>query len=437
MNWLDHKNELCRQSLLADCFLQSVDQVVLQDLQEQEQPVVQYSARHFEQLLRDVGVLCDRMVTYRREMQDLEILAVRAATDRMVHLTSRSFERELAELQLGKNRSQDREKYAHEVGDLFKKLEDPLAPGFVADFEARARLANGEAVEADMQLGYLGQRWKLTDTVSDSYWERHNTPGNAHNYVYRWGWTRRLLAEDLRESYAKAKGIFAGMRLFIDSASPEPPSSNSISYLDELILWTRSCFRSLERYEDSAQEFDLTIPLVQPFGESGAVLISPEEFNERVDKAAARPGTPLVLEFDLTGHLAISAGMRLRSLALSFSTEPDLDRSSGTDRAAPRTSRAILQAFLEFPEQISSATYRERIPRIHLGRVVAYEGSQNYGFVGGKLVHNVVLRGKWVVSLLPFATFQGSEVCQPFVDLATYRLADLKLHIRGFGRSPS
>lgn len=434
MDWNTHKQSLVEAGTLNSCFLDAVQDLACEALRPtrgRQETTATFPSRLFDSLLRDVATLCDRMTLYRKEMQELEIQAVKVATDRMVQLKSRNFERRLSELQLGRQLSELRASSSEKVAFKFE-CDSPLSSGLVSDAQSRVSQAKLEMSVADEQLDLLKARWRLADEVSDEYWARHTTPGNAHNFVERWQWIKQLFQEDAIEAYQKSVSIRNGLRLILNMKdTPEPPGATGENFVNDLTMWIRACFRNLELYEQFTQDFEITIPLVQPIIPSGGSVLSQETFKQAIQSANGKPGSPLKLSFSLPRFFEREQVPRLRALALSFTTRSDIVPSSGIDRSAQRLSYVRLQGTAELPPQSHRGDAEASRPKVYLGNIMVYGSPHSLSFVASKQIQNADISGEWQITLYPYATYQDSRACLPLKDIDSYDITDIRLHLKG------
>lgn len=425
MTWEAYKQSLHSQGYLPACFVESrISRRSTSEFESEQQSP--YLPRHADLLLRDLGQMCDRMTTYLREMNELEVLAVRSATDRRVHVESREFERKLAEIQLGAQVSELRADAATAASKAFSGA-DPLSGGFANDALGRATVATAEVALAASQVDLLRQRWALADTVNDEYWKRHTAHGNAHNYEERFSWAKKLLSEEITTSFEKAAAIHRGLSALYRIDHAAPPEVNNVAYVQDLVLWTRAAYRLLEIQEQYEQEVDLTVPLVQPIFSPVSQFLSLQDFRSILTNASQNK-VPAEFRIALPDLMNLGAGARIRAIGLTFTTESDIKLESGIDRTAQRLSYARLRATIELPNQGSRGD--DTAITIYLGDVHAYSAMSSPAFVSGKRIHNCDFRGEWRIALHPLALHQGHELCNSFEDVASYVLTDLRLHLR-------
>jgi len=433
MTWATYKQSLCNEKYLHECFLESTQEIIRQSIAKSYKPSQPnpYIPRLYDLYLGDLATLSDRMALYRKEMRELEILAVSAATERRMHLASRSFERTLAKLQLGKEISERKAELAKDVASKFDPT-IPLGTGFRTDAIARQNISALEANSASQELTCLTSRWDLADQINDETWTRFNEPGNAHNYCERWQWAKRLLIEDAQEALQKALAVSVGIQTVLGMSASPLPDETSKDFVEEFTLWTRAIFREMEIEDQTAQEFGIVVPLVQPILPGGRSIIDPNTFKQEIAKAKATPDGALELAFTLPELLLPQeTKTQLRSIALSFSTESDIVDDTGIDRSAQRLAYARLQAELELPEQSHRGDAAGTLPRAYVGEVFVYGSSQGPAFITSKQIRNADITGQWRIKVMPRAVYQDSLSCEPLRGIDGYQVKDIKLHLRG------
>lgn len=431
MDWSDLKRTLAADGLLPNLFIAGLPSFGVSRTHDEswDNP---YLPRHADLLLRDLAASCDRMSVYLKEWREMEIAAVKAATDRHVFLESEAPDKELIKEQLGKDLALKRAEFAEEVAKAFG-TEDSVARGFGKDAQGRKAIAELEESKADRQLDNHEIKWQLAREVSDAYWARHQESGNAHNFAERASWAKRLLEEDGATALFKAEAISVGVRHLYGIDAPDLPSDASAHhFVEEMIIWTREMFRRLELEDARDQEFEFTVPLVQKILIGQKAPLEPTDLRNEL-ASAANEGRLARFQFQFPTLPVDASRVRLRAVAVSFSTESDIKEESGIDRTAQRLSYAKLFGKLSLPAQQERGDPVGPTPCVLLGGIHTYN-SNIPQYVSSRTIYNASCSGKWLLELHPLAIYQSDGLCNAFKDLASYRILDFRLHIKGICR---
>ena len=224
--WRTKKMSLVESGSLHPVFINTADENArnaLRHVQGGTKEPFYYEPLLFESWLHDVAKLADRVLAYRREGRDLEILAFKAAMDYELGQRTIANDRDTQNLLV--------EKFvkvrARETQDAAAKAFETTGPsqaGFRALAAGRGVELSIEIDEADQRLSLIKEKWEVQNEYQKSYWEKNNEPGNALNYAERAERVYRLLGEDLAEAYAKAIAIREGITNVHGKQLPEIPA---------------------------------------------------------------------------------------------------------------------------------------------------------------------------------------------------------------------
>lgn len=186
--------------------------LVLKSIKDHPIDAIDYDPLLVEPLAKDIVAILDRCLTYRRDAQELEILAVKAAVDyaKFSELSTVQLEYEIAAL--GLERLTKEEETAKKTATEFGAGGSPLEKGFSA--EATGRIASiGIALQVALRQRELTeQKWSITTQYEKEAQVRHTQSDNSHNYAQRMEKIVRLLAEDLQEAHVKLTAVSTGLQ---------------------------------------------------------------------------------------------------------------------------------------------------------------------------------------------------------------------------------
>jgi hypothetical protein len=146
-----------------------------------------YEPQLVDLLLNDISRLLDRALLYRRDANDLEILATKHAVDYKLFLDTYQIDTELSELSLSTAQSEIQQTNNSLACTQFSNStdKDPLASGLATQAEgisgAAAITANNEKRRREL----IGTKACILKQSQDDMELRHTTPGNAHNFSER------------------------------------------------------------------------------------------------------------------------------------------------------------------------------------------------------------------------------------------------------------
>lgn len=431
MTWLEKKGELIQSGYLDAAFSEAAEVVVSRELATTAGDPHAGDEYDYEPLLvhqhtTSVSQLLDRVLAFRREARDLEILAVKVAMDyRLFDITSRIDEElELSRLGVG---VRERSIVTQRQAAAAFGREKPLEAGFEAVHLGRSEEIALELDLAAKQRDLIRSRFDAQRAYQLVYREKHAQPGNAHNYAERASRLTKLFLQDLREAYAKSKVISIGIRTIWGGDFPVP-DPRSAAFIDELVDWNRDVVRFLEYLTQHEYQLNIVVPLVQPWGQNASALIKKKDFEEAISRADDK--NPIALSFELQEDSFLGKNVRLLSVGLSFGNALDLVAQSGNDRNATRDNYARLRALVTVPEQRYAGIEARRPQTFCLGSVGLFGGSAPLDAFTGPSVRYASPFGRWAVEVYPLAVYKDASF-----QLATLgmdsgaALQDLKLHL--------
>jgi hypothetical protein len=375
-------------------FEKPLDIEVLAAIQALDLTPPPYEPLLVEQLLTDVSSLLDRCLAYRREAYELELSAVSYAAEYSLFL---------------------------DLAPINEQVE-------LLSLKAAQALAKEPPVD-DSPKGPIATKWRLMKEHRAELQRRHETRGNAHNFPERYKRVLRLLAEDIREASVKASCAAIGLKLVYGITEPLlPPTTENVDlnsqapkdYLDELVAWTRTMIRELERLRERWIEYDLVVPVSQPWAEDGSELVP-----SGPTAAAFKKDGLLELRANLAKSFPNLRNVRLRALGLSLGwalQKPGPNHGYEVSKRRAYRYRAIV--FTPLQRGVKQASYRR--PPVHLGDVGVFWPDDTVALEGGPAVHNVDPRGEWIIRLDRRAAFVNEKE----ITTETLGILDLKIHLR-------
>lgn len=440
MEWTDLKNELIAKKRLDKLFASSADHNALvrmrggdtsistaRGTEETNESV--YEPLLLERLFKDISELLDRVLAYRREARELEVLAVKAATDYQLFKEQSVLDQGLEEIRLRQKQKEIARQANADAATLFGES-DSLCRGFGRISLGKANEMMQEAKDAQSELELLREKWLALHKYHDGYMQRYKEPRNAHNFAERAERVFTLLGEDLQEAYAKAKAASVGVEMVYGRKAAPLPAITLMTFIDDFVSWCREEIRRYELEGESEIEYDLVVPLVQPCSPVNDSLVKKERFLAAL--AAAQGGRTFVLEFDLPATLFFGdRNVRLTGVGISYGNRTNILETSGTDRNATADSYARLRATLFSPEQRRperTVTYRR--PPIRFGNVGVFTGQPPSAFSSGSECRNINPVGTWRVVIDPLLVYKDSRPCQMTEGIEGNPMQDLKLHLR-------
>ncbi|MGX9431164.1 hypothetical protein [Bradyrhizobium sp. LeoA1S1] len=274
-----------------------------------------YDPYRVEQLLGDVSRLLDRIFSYRKEGYDLDIAATTWALD--YQLFKDQLDGQIALEQLAYIGDQKKiERDAQEKArDAFGSSGDPLGPGFKEAAEGSRQSSEVALMGEEDRRDKVQAKWNRLSQHQDDLQARHAMPGGSLNFGDRLNRLQKLLSEDVFECHQKAIAANLGLKAVYDIDEPLP-APGVLSFLDDLLSWTRKVLRRLEIDQLGDVDFEHIIPLTDPAWD-GSRLISTGEYSAAMQTAGSG-----ILTVDLTNYFdALFGKLWVRGVALSLGVD--------------------------------------------------------------------------------------------------------------------
>lgn len=400
-------------------FETNLDDAIARALEPISAQIPRYNCYQVEDLISEVSKSLERCLVYRREHNDLEAAAFKAALDYELFEKTLVFNRDLEAAAWIEQQRRSEQEAQGAIQGAFSG-DDPISRGFREISIGTARATGIAITGEEARKRYAEGRWNELTQYQDTLRSRHTTPGHPLNFTERADKVKAFLIDDLKEAYEKARAIKGGARLVYgieDDPSASFPDYRQAGLLDRLILWIRSLIRTHQLLTWRDVDFELVVngrqPVVQRNGNQ-LRLIADADFNSRIQRNASG-----LFEFDV-GRYFEQVGevkhLRTRGVGLSI---------SGADLSAP--ARLYRVAAMVFPPAAQSpyeqGAFIPRMPII-LQNVAVTDPAQRVRSSSPDSVKNIDPKGTWRVQL-------STSVAYP--DLSAHgrpdQVTDIKLHL--------
>lgn len=422
MEYLALKKRLFSEFALYQVFERPIEEIAIERAAELAQGLPEYEPLLFDTLLRDLAVLMDRCVRYRSDGMSLEIQAVKAFADYALFVDTSDIELQIDILAMQMPSSEKQIIASTNAATVFRNQEAPLSQGFEAEASGRSSVATAILATSQERERLLRERLSITRQYHDQYFKRHTEAGNAHNYRERMERTVEHLSEDLAEALAKANAIFQGMHSILGYSYP-PPIPKDGRVIDELIRWARYAFRHMEKVAQEEVEFDVIIPLSQPWSGESA-LLEKDKLQDLINTKADEKN----IEFDVSSRIFKHDNLRLRSVSVSFG-----NRSSSFINGVRTSDFAlnyVLSGEVHTPPLTIDGLERRR-PPISIGNIQNYAVMKEMTRTANAACQNVSPVGTWQIKLKAWAVDDNAEKTRIEDRWHTAQvIQDLKLHLR-------
>ena len=373
--------------------------------------------------LRDVSGHLDRILAYRREMQELEILAVRAAADYALERDQSKDEHDLALIRLRKPQNLTEKAAQEKAAKAFGNSSADLESGFREIAAGSAVRLGQDLSDTDSETQLMVAMYNRKRDYQDQYMRRHTEPGNAHNFAERAEILLSLLLQDKFFAEAKCRALAAGFKA-VYGRDPQAKLAASPS-IDELVMWVRNLFEDIGIEDEKESDFDLVVPLVQPL-DAASGLVKPADFKRAIESSVS--SGQLLLKFSLAQKdLLGRRNVRLRRLAVTYGTAMGIN-PQGIDRDAAYEAYCRYRGEITPPRKAIGKIAYDR-PPITLGTISRFGGPVE--FADGPEVVNLDPIGDWTLLVRPNpVTKEDRQTSLLFGSDGSTRWADVKLHLR-------
>ncbi|TBD01835.1 hypothetical protein ELH24_21775 [Rhizobium ruizarguesonis] len=414
--WSAHKACLVEEGLLSPLFIQLDDITFTTTGSLTFDPLL--IAEHSQRL----GELLDRCLSIRKDIRELEVLAVKAATDYKLFVRTSAIDEQMDFLRLQVESKIKEQTGFQNAASAFGKAQ-PLETGLTEiALGLDASLAEDLTTARKLEP-LIRSRWEILRDYQDAYHERHCEPGNAHNYGQRATLLLGVLDVLLDEGLARASALAAGIRSIYGTEITDVPTSVMLKTVDEFAMWALRTIRALSRAAEQETDFEIVIPLVQPWF-SSEPLIQQSDFDDIIKKAA--PGQPLELPpFKIPANDFLNERSRLRGIGISFGndfhlTEAGIDQNETADSFTRITLKIS-------PPRNDETTDRPDVLICNVG----LHGASAMSLVQGSVVNNLSPIGEWKIVIHPLLVFKnGEKRLLSTSDKYTDAVRDFKLALR-------
>jgi hypothetical protein len=205
----------------------------------------------------------------------------------------------------------------------------------------------------------------------------------------------------------RAVALWIGLETIYRYALPPFPNPVTLAQLDDLALWLLDVERAVALLREHEGVYEITVPLLQPWGPEGKSLVNPEAF------AQALAGAPLT--FELRKDVFWGEPVRLSSFGLAFGNRANIIPSSGVDAVQTSDSFVRIAARVEAPPQRYADGISRPRARFFLGSIAAHAAGSADAIVSGAPVTNLDPVGEWRIDIEPWIVWK---------DAGAYKLKD-------------
>lgn len=432
MTWTANRQALIEAGYLDRVFLTSIEHLVTGQLTGAHSDPhggdeYIYEPRLAHQHAMSVASLLDRVLAFRREARDLEILATKVAMDYQLFDRTTVLDEALDMSRLGIP-ARELARTTHENSAKAFGSGDPLRDGFRAANEGRTAEIQVELGSINEQADIIRQRYEAQRAYHAAYRKKHTEPGNAHNYAERCLRLTQLFVQDLREAYAKGKAVALGLKSLWEFELPLPAPASAM-FIDELVDWNRDAIRFLEFIDQTNVTFDLVVPLTQPWLQDGQQVLQHSEFRKALEEAnqSRRATIPFRLS---TTHFS-DLKVRVLEVGFAYGNALDLVNATGMDRNATKDSYARLRIELTPPKQSYSDGSSSQPVAVQFGSVGLFGGNTPVDRCSSNAIRYINPVGEWRAEIFPLAVYKDDS-SQSIADGITGSapITDLKMHLR-------
>lgn len=418
--WLERKATLVEKGLLHEIFgrLDHISFKANTDVDFEPTLI----ARHGQRL----GELVDRCLSIRKDVRDLEVLAVKAATDYELFLATSKIDEEMEILRLLVD-SKAREKSGFENAAAAFNEATTLEKGLAEVAQGRNAALDEDIKTSEELTQHIQQRWQYLRDYQNYYHDLHTERGNAHNYGERATLLLDVLNVLLKEALARATALATGIHLIYGVKLTDVPTSVTLQQVDGFAMWALRTIRSLAHASEQEVVSELVIPLVQPWLINQQPLVDKDVFNSAVSGTAN--GQPISLTFELLPNALLDSRARLKRIGLSFGNRFEMVAQSGIDRNQSADVFTRLAAKITTPDQMNEDGTTYRRPEVLVGNV-GLHGVSAISSIEDSTVENLRPFGKWKITIHPFMVWKDEKSYNLSDPQNSDPIRDLKIALR-------
>lgn len=425
--WLELRQSLVERGQLHEVFASLPDVVWTRNGGLHHEPLL--IAQHVDKL----SDLVDRCLSLRKDIRDLEILAVKSGAEYELFAKTSILDEKMEKLRLlvnSRRLESDGHKFAsEEFGDA-----STVDRGYKAISIGKHNALEDEVSNATDIEKLIETRWKDVRAFQAAYRQRFMEEGNAHNYGERASNLMRVLGLQIIEALGRSEALRIGLKSIYSWDAPELPSSLGLAGLDDFAVWFLQVRQELALRSEGETVFDQVVPLVQPWLEGGSSLMKREEFDAAIGQTT---DSPVTLRFSLDRRVFFGQEVRLKGVGLAFGNRFGLIPTSGVDSIQTADSFARLSIKIQTPLQKTAEGVEYRRPDIILGNVSLHQNGQPAAFYEGVCVDNSSPFGTWELQLHPWIVWKDASEQKLNSGVLKEKIRDLKLMFRVYSPSKS
>jgi hypothetical protein len=419
--WFEHKRQLSEKGLIDPVFTELHRVSFQADRAHNFEPLL--IARHAQRM----GELVDRCLTIRKDIRELEVLEVKAATDYDLFDNTSALDEQMDILRLQMpSKTSDQAGY-NKAAAAFSSI-STLEKGLREIAKGRDTALGADLKNSGDIQGLTSQRWQKLRDYQNAYHARYTEPGNAHNYGERAKLLLKVLTVLMEEALARAIALSAGVQQIYGASLGGVPASLTLQSIDDFAVWALTTIRSLSRATEQEAVSDIIIPLVQPWLPSQQPLIKPEDFKKAVSSGTG--GQQISLGFDLPNNGLLDPRTRLRGIGVSFGNDCAIVQGSGIDRNQTVDAYTKLAMKILTPAQSASDGSTYHRPPILIGNVGLHGPTGAGSMVEGASVDNISPFGTWQIDVHSLFVWKDARKQSISAPTDSDPINDLKLALR-------
>jgi hypothetical protein len=419
--WSEHKARLASKGLINPVFV---------NLNQFSCEVNRTAVFAFESLLvarhaQRLGELIDRSLAIRRDIRELEVLEVKAATDYDLFNSTSVLDEQIDILRL-----QMRSKVSDQTGFTNAAAafttQSTLEKGLSEISRGRSEALAADLSDSATTRDLIKKRWQSLRDYQNAYHARYTEPGNAHNYGERAQLLLDVLKVLLEEALARAAALADGIEQIYGMSVPDVPTSVDLETVDQFAVWGLRIIRYLSHAAEQESLSEIVIPLVQPWW-SQQPLIKQGDFDHALSNA--ENGKPISLSFQLPKNSFLDPRTRLKSIGVSFGNASAIVPGSGIDRNEIVDNFTRLTLKVTTPAQTRKDGSQYYRPPVLIGNV-GLHGTNTRSVVEGNSVENLSPFGVWSIDVHPLVVWKDGS--KQLISSPTYSdpVKDLKIFLR-------
>jgi len=418
--WLELRRSLVERGQLHEVFDS------LSDVSWGRNPKQYYEPLLITEHIERLSDLVDRCLSLRRDIRDLEILAVKSGAEYELFIKTSELDEEIEKLRLLAN-SRQLESEGHKSATENFGDASTIERGYKAISMGLHNALQDEVSNATKIAALIEDRWKQVRSFQAAYRERFTESGNAHNYGERASSLMRILGLQVTEALGRTEALRIGLKSIYSWDATELPNLLNLATLDEFAVWLLRVKQELGLRNEHETVADQVVPLVQPWFEAGSSVMKREEFDAAIGQTT---DSPVTLRFSLDRRAFFGQEVRLKGVGLAFGNRFGLIPTSGVDSIQTADSFARLSIKIRTPLQNTTEGDEYRRPDIVLGNVSLHQNGQPAAFYEGVCIDNISPFGVWEFQLHPWIVWKDATAQKLNSGVLKEKIRDLKLMFR-------